>query len=167
MSCSRDMIHLQFTNVNTYVLTLVYKKIHRRLVRGSLTHAAQGEPAGSSLSSQPCTTLFQTPDPTFAGALNPPAQGAPAAGGYRLTGRMPFISGRLNADWILGPMEVLRRARRRCARKGCSLGFIPPSTSTSYCPVSSDSTAMDPSSQEGMSPEPRVKRNALPPGSTN
>jgi alkylation response protein AidB-like acyl-CoA dehydrogenase len=45
------------------------------------------------------------PDTIMAGTLSP-LQAVPAAGGYRVTGHIPFISGCHNATWVLAPAQV-------------------------------------------------------------
>jgi alkylation response protein AidB-like acyl-CoA dehydrogenase len=47
-------------------------------------------------------TLFADPDAIVAGAFNPTGSIAPAAGGYRMSGRWSFGSGCEHADWIYG-----------------------------------------------------------------
>jgi alkylation response protein AidB-like acyl-CoA dehydrogenase len=46
--------------------------------------------------------VFAEPDAVIAGVINPSASIAPAAGGYRVTGRWSFASGCEHADWIYG-----------------------------------------------------------------
>jgi alkylation response protein AidB-like acyl-CoA dehydrogenase len=52
-------------------------------------------------------------DVVVAGALFPPARAVRAEGGYRITGRMPFVSGCHHADWIIAPATVMDEAASR------------------------------------------------------
>jgi alkylation response protein AidB-like acyl-CoA dehydrogenase len=45
--------------------------------------------------------LASGPDTLAAGAVNPPGKAIPVDGGYRMTGRWPFVSGCHSADWLL------------------------------------------------------------------
>ena len=50
--------------------------------------------------------IFDTADVILGGALNPPGTAIPVDGGYRLTARMPFISGCHHCAWVIGPALV-------------------------------------------------------------
>jgi alkylation response protein AidB-like acyl-CoA dehydrogenase len=50
---------------------------------------------------------FSKPKGIFAGALNPPGKAIPVEGGYRVTSRTPFVSGCQNAEWIVGPAQIV------------------------------------------------------------
>lgn len=46
-------------------------------------------------------------DVIVAGTLFPPAQAVAIPGGYRVTGRAPFVSGCHSASWFVGPAQVI------------------------------------------------------------
>ena len=46
------------------------------------------------------------PDVVFGGTLFPPGAAEPVEGGYRVSGRWPFVSGCHHASWFLGPALV-------------------------------------------------------------
>jgi len=50
--------------------------------------------------------IFKDPDAIVAGTLNPPGRAVAIDGGYRVTGRMPFVSACHHATWFLGPAHV-------------------------------------------------------------
>ena len=62
-------------------------------------------PFGAWLPDEGAKEIFG-PDVVVAGTLFPPAQAVSVSGGYRLTGRAPFVSGCHGADWFLAPAAV-------------------------------------------------------------
>jgi indole-3-acetate monooxygenase len=50
--------------------------------------------------------IFGQPDTIFAGSFFPPRRAVPADGGYRLTGRTPFVSGAYQAEWFFGLAQI-------------------------------------------------------------
>jgi alkylation response protein AidB-like acyl-CoA dehydrogenase len=50
--------------------------------------------------------LTDKPNVVLGGTLFPPGQAVPVEGGYRLTGRWPFVSGCHECSWFLGPAFV-------------------------------------------------------------
>ena len=51
--------------------------------------------------------VFGEPQTITAGTLFPPAEAVPVDGGYRVTGRMPFVSLCQSATWFLAPAQIL------------------------------------------------------------
>jgi len=49
--------------------------------------------------------LFSAGIPTVAGALHPPGTAVRAAGGWRITGQVPFGSGCHHAQWLAMPAK--------------------------------------------------------------
>jgi alkylation response protein AidB-like acyl-CoA dehydrogenase len=62
-------------------------------------------PFGAWLPDDGAKEIF-APEVIVAGALFPPAQAIAVPGGYRVTGRTPFVSGCHNATWFLAPAQV-------------------------------------------------------------
>jgi len=50
--------------------------------------------------------IFGHPDTILAGSFFPPRRAVPVDGGYRLTGRTPFVSGAHQAKWIMGLANI-------------------------------------------------------------
>jgi alkylation response protein AidB-like acyl-CoA dehydrogenase len=48
----------------------------------------------------------ETTDVIFGGTLFPPGRAIPVDGGYRVSGRWPFVSGCHNASWFVGPALI-------------------------------------------------------------
>ena len=72
---------------------------------------------------------YSKPKGIFAGALNPPGKAVPVDGGYRVTARTPFVSGCQNAEWILGPVQIVEGDDVRRTESGMPiqlLVFYPP-----------------------------------------
>lgn len=70
------------------------------------------------------------PDAIIGGALNPPRRAVPAGGGYRVSGRTPFVSGAHQASAFLGLANILDDGEVRKAADGT------PATLLTICPAS-------------------------------
>ena len=57
--------------------------------------------AASRMSDEAAATIHARPQDLLCGSLNPPGTAIQVEGGYRLTGRWPFTSGRDHAVWLL------------------------------------------------------------------
>jgi alkylation response protein AidB-like acyl-CoA dehydrogenase len=55
--------------------------------------------------------VAKNPSVVFSGALNPLGRAAPVEGGWRVTGRWPFASGCLHADWFWGQCVIEGREK--------------------------------------------------------
>jgi indole-3-acetate monooxygenase len=68
-------------------------------------------------------------DLIMAGALFPPAQAVPVEGGYRVTGRTPFVSGCHHCSWFIAPAHVMERTgpRTENGEPVTVLAFLPAS----------------------------------------
>ena len=58
------------------------------------------------------------PDVVFSGTLFPPGHAVPVEGGYRLTGRWPFVSGCQNSAWYFGPAFIMDGGAPRVGELG-------------------------------------------------
>lgn len=58
------------------------------------------------------------PDAIIGGALNPPRRAAPSGGGYRLSGRTPFVSGAHQATAFLGLANVFENGEMKTGANG-------------------------------------------------
>lgn len=63
-------------------------------------------------------------DTILAGALFPPMQAVPVVGGYRITGRSPFVSGCLEATWFYAPVVVVDGGVPRTDEHGNPVSLI-------------------------------------------
>jgi alkylation response protein AidB-like acyl-CoA dehydrogenase len=67
----------------------------------------------------------ESPDPIFGGTLFPPGRAIPVDGGYRVSGRWPFVSGCHNASWFMGPALIMDgHDRPRCGDDGNPVQII-------------------------------------------
>ena len=57
--------------------------------------------AAARMSDEAAATVHARPHDLLCGSLNPPGVVVPVEGGYRLTGRWPFTSGRDHAAWLI------------------------------------------------------------------
>lgn len=57
--------------------------------------------AAARMSDEAAATIHARPQDLLCGSLNPPGMAVQVEGGYRLTGRWPFTSGRDHAAWLL------------------------------------------------------------------
>jgi indole-3-acetate monooxygenase len=57
-------------------------------------------------------------DLILGGTLFPPGTAVPVEGGYRVSGRWPFVSGCQNASWFMGPALVLKDSEPRRGEDG-------------------------------------------------
>jgi alkylation response protein AidB-like acyl-CoA dehydrogenase len=67
-------------------------------------------------------------EPTLAGALFPPASAVPAEGGYRVSGRVPFVSGCHAATWLILAAVVIEDGEPKRTADGVPvslLAFVP------------------------------------------
>ena len=62
--------------------------------------------------------LGRRPDAILGGTLFPPGRAVPVEGGYRLTGRWPFVSGCHECSWFLGPAFVMAGDEPRVGDNG-------------------------------------------------
>ena len=51
--------------------------------------------------------FYSSPNGILGGALNPPGKAIPVEGGYRVTGRSPFVSGCHSCEWLISPVEIV------------------------------------------------------------
>jgi alkylation response protein AidB-like acyl-CoA dehydrogenase len=58
------------------------------------------------------------PDRVMAGALFPPGQATPVDGGYRLSGRWPFVSGCHHCSWYMTPSLIMEGDNPKLAENG-------------------------------------------------
>jgi alkylation response protein AidB-like acyl-CoA dehydrogenase len=63
------------------------------------------EPFGAWLPQEGAEEIF-TSSLVLGGTLNPPAQLVPVDGGYRITGRSPFVSGCHQCEWFFAPATI-------------------------------------------------------------
>ncbi len=68
--------------------------------------------------------IYGDPDGIVAGGLNPPYNAVPAPGGYRLTGRAPFLSGADHAKWFFGLSVVIEGGAPRMGPNGAPVVLI-------------------------------------------
>ncbi len=61
---------------------------------------------GAALSADVATEIFADPALMVSGALNPLGRAVPVAGGYRVTGQWPFVSGCQNSQYFWGQCIV-------------------------------------------------------------
>jgi alkylation response protein AidB-like acyl-CoA dehydrogenase len=76
------------------------------------------------ISDEGAAEIFRDPNVILGGTLNPPARAVPAAGGYRVTGRMPFVSGCHSCTWFLAPAQVIDGDQPRLNEAGVPLTLI-------------------------------------------
>jgi alkylation response protein AidB-like acyl-CoA dehydrogenase len=62
--------------------------------------------------------MFSNPDVVIAGGFNPPGAAIPVEGGYRLTGRWPFVSGCQHAGWFMDPALVMKDGQPEMTEHG-------------------------------------------------
>jgi indole-3-acetate monooxygenase len=55
----------------------------------------------------------ESPDVILGGTLFPPGTAVPVEGGYRVSGRWPFVSGCHHASWFLGPALIMEGSEAR------------------------------------------------------
>ena len=72
-----------------------------------LANSASMPPIGPWLPDEGAAEVFGEPQTITAGTLFPPAEAVPVDGGYRVTGRMPFVSLCQSATWFLAPAQIL------------------------------------------------------------
>jgi alkylation response protein AidB-like acyl-CoA dehydrogenase len=69
--------------------------------------------------------LTENREVIMGGTLFPPGHAVPVEGGYRLTGRWPFVSGCRDCSWFLGPSFVVDdRGSPKCGENGEPLQFL-------------------------------------------
>jgi alkylation response protein AidB-like acyl-CoA dehydrogenase len=76
------------------------------------------------LSDEGAAEVLSDPEVILGGTLNPPAQAVPVAGGYRVTGRMPFVSGCHSCSWFLAPALVMDGEQPRMNQAGVPVSVI-------------------------------------------
>ncbi len=76
------------------------------------------EPFGAWFSDDGAAEIFAGRDTVLAGSFNPPRAAVPVDGGYRVTGRITFVSGAHHADWIAGLAHVVDDGRPRLGPDG-------------------------------------------------
>lgn len=64
------------------------------------------------------------PDVILGGALFPPGQATPVDGGYRLSGRWPFVSGCHHCDWYMAPSLIMDGDNPALAEDGQPLQIL-------------------------------------------
>ena len=64
------------------------------------------------------------PDKVMGGALFPPGQATPVEGGYRLSGRWPFVSGCQHCSWFLAPSFIMQGNRQQLGENGAPLQML-------------------------------------------
>ncbi len=62
---------------------------------------------GPFFSDEGAREIYGDPNTILSGGLNPPYQAVPVEGGYRITGRAPFLSGADHATWFFGLSLVM------------------------------------------------------------
>ncbi len=70
------------------------------------------EPFGAWLPREGVEEIF-TSGLVLGGTLNPPAQLVPVDGGYRITGRSPFVSGCHQCEWFFAPATITEAGATR------------------------------------------------------
>jgi alkylation response protein AidB-like acyl-CoA dehydrogenase len=75
--------------------------------------------------------IFGAADAILAGALFPPRQAVPVEGGYRVTGRTPFVSGVDHCSWVFGQAHIHENGAPRLGESG------DPVTLITACPIGS------------------------------
>lgn len=88
--------------------------------------------AAARMSDEAAATVHARPHDLLCGSLNPPGMAVQVEGGYRLTGRWPFTSGRDHASWLLLSAAV---------RNDSGDGVAPPpsgATTVLFCLVPAD-----------------------------
>ena len=76
------------------------------------------EPFGAWFSDDGAAEIFAGRDTVLAASFNPPRAAVPVDGGYRVTGRITFVSGAHHADWIAGLAHVVDDGRPRLGPNG-------------------------------------------------
>ena len=61
----------------------------------------------ASFDEQAAAEIYEDPDAIMGGAFFPPGEAVPVEGGFRLTGRMPFMSGCHHCSWFLGQAFIM------------------------------------------------------------
>ena len=87
--------------------------------------------AAARMSDEAAAIVHARPQDLFCGSLNPPGIAVQVGGGYRLTGRWPFTSGRDHAAWLLLSAII----------RGNNDGIIPPpsgGTAPIFCLIPAD-----------------------------
>jgi alkylation response protein AidB-like acyl-CoA dehydrogenase len=80
--------------------------------------------------------IFSEPDASYAGSFFPFRRAAAADGGYRVTGRTPFVSGAHQAKWFVGLAHIFDGDTQRLNEDGL------PVTLMTMCPAS-EATILD------------------------
>ena len=68
--------------------------------------------------------VFGDPEAIPAGAFNPVRQAVPCDGGYRVTGRTPFVSGAHQARWFIGLANIVDEGQPRLGPDGMPLQLM-------------------------------------------
>jgi alkylation response protein AidB-like acyl-CoA dehydrogenase len=68
--------------------------------------------------------VFRDANVILGGTLFPPAGAVPVAGGYRVTGRMPFVSGCQSCSWFIAPALVMDGDQPRLNQAGVPVALI-------------------------------------------
>ncbi len=64
------------------------------------------------------------PDQIMGGALFPPGQATPVEGGYRLSGRWPFVSGCHQCSWYMAPSFIMKGDQPQVGEHGQPLQML-------------------------------------------
>jgi alkylation response protein AidB-like acyl-CoA dehydrogenase len=79
---------------------------------------------GPSFPDEGAREIYGEPDTILSGGLNPPYSAVPVEGGYRITGRAPFLSGAHFARWFFGLSVVMDGEQPRMGPNGMPLVLI-------------------------------------------
>jgi indole-3-acetate monooxygenase len=66
-----------------------------------------GPTTASLLPDEGAREIFGDPKAVIAGGFNPPGAAVPVEGGYKVSGRWPFVSGCQQANWIADPAIIM------------------------------------------------------------
>lgn len=84
---------------------------------------------GPWFSDQGAQEIFGVTDAIFAGAFFPPRRAVPVDGGYRVTGRTPFVSGVDHCAWVIGLAHIFENDTPRLWDNGEAVTLI------TACPI--------------------------------
>lgn len=79
---------------------------------------------GPMFSDEGAKEIYGDPDTILAGGLNPPYTAVPVEGGYRVTGRAPWLSGSHSAKWFFGLSLVMDGAAPRMGPNGAPVVLL-------------------------------------------
>lgn len=80
--------------------------------------AVDGPITAALLPDEGAREIFSNPDAVIAGGFNPPGSATPAEGGYRLTGRWPFVSACQHATWVMDPALLMKDGQPEMTEHG-------------------------------------------------